>query len=173
MRTTVHHFGKRHDCVFDFARYLRGIPALAQANLEELKAYHDRWFNHNKRRFEAPYHESWWDFCEGWENVHFPKGRGPMMQIVDKARAAALPACGQKYGSEDLRLFVKVCRELQRAAGSGPFFLTVRALEEAGIPRSRVHSWLRGLARDGVLLPVSKGRYNTHRGSEFRYIGGD
>ena len=56
-----------------------------------------------------------------------PKGEEPMAQMLAKAKDAPLPIEAQRYEQASLRLLVKLCRELQRAAGDGPFFLSCAA----------------------------------------------
>ena len=50
-----------------------------------------------------------------------------MAQMLAKTKDADAPIEAQQYEQASLRLLVKLCRELQRAAGDGPFFLSCAA----------------------------------------------
>ena len=120
--------GQRHRQVFDLARALKARPELADAAISDLKVYVRYWHRLAKKVIRTkPFEETWIDFCNAWPRVKFAKGDEPMAQMLAKAKDAPLPIEAQRYEQASLRLLVKLCRELQRAAGDGPFFLSCAA----------------------------------------------
>ncbi len=164
---------QRHKMLFELARELKAIPALAEAPASELKDHIRQWheqalpFIVNQTAFE----ESWFDFAEGWGKVKFPKGEEPIAMIFAKAVEAELPASALQYEQDALRLLVALCRELQRASGTEPFFLSTRTagrlLDITHVTASR---WLRLLRLDGILELVSLGSQQDHKASRYRYV---
>ncbi len=171
--------GQRHDRLFKFARIVQGHLELALWPVNKLRPYVNRWYvraveANGTNGFNANIDENWWDFQESWDKVRCPGEEGLMTQLLERAAQASLPAVAMNYNSGKVRLLIALCRELQREAGEEPFFLSARTV--AGlfdITPIQASRWLNGLARDEVLLPVSKGDYRTRRATEWRYIGGD
>jgi hypothetical protein len=103
--------------------------------------------------------------------VKYPAGTEPIAKLLALADAAELPAVALEYDHPTLHRLVALCRELQRAAGDGPFFLDVRTGERLlGIHYTTVWAWLRGLCRDGVLELVESGSQAKRRASRYRYL---
>ncbi len=98
------------------------MPGLADAPVAELKQYVQEWhrralpYIHTK-----PFEESWFDFAESWDKVKYPKGKEPIAMLFAKAVEAEVPEEAQQYEQQELRLLIVLCRELQRACGTGPF----------------------------------------------------
>ncbi len=119
-----------------------------------------------------PFDESWFEFGESFEAVKYPAGVEPIGESSKAGVEAEPPACAAVYDSPPVRVLICWCRELQRLAGDRPFFLASRtAAEYLGVERSSVSGWLRGLARDGVLELVERGKHNEGRASTYRYLG--
>ena len=70
------------------------------------------------------FEETWIDFMMARPRVKYKLGEGPIGQIFAKARHSKPPNIArEKYPThEKLQLLVTLCRELQIAAGSKPFF---------------------------------------------------
>lgn len=85
----------------------------------------------------------------------------------------ALPKIAAEYEQSDLRLLVALCRELQRACGDGPFYLSCRT---AGTLLNVTHTtawrWLFLLEQDDVIRVVSRGSQQSKKASRYRYLGG-
>ncbi|MFH1920110.1 MAG: hypothetical protein ABIP48_09530 [Planctomycetota bacterium] len=95
-----------------------------------------------------------------------------MIAIVEQAAAAAVPEVAMRYDQPELRLLVALCRELQRHAGNGTFFLATRTAGElVGVSRQQASRWLRLLVYDSILNLVNRGDRRGRRASEFRYLG--
>ena len=73
-----------------------------------------------------------------------------------------------------LHLLASLCRELQKAAGNGPFYLASRT---AGgllkVSHTQANRWLYLLVADGILKEIEKGgtSKNPRNATRFRYLG--
>lgn len=162
--------GQRNRALFEFARHLKAIPALADADVAALKPYVIKW-----HAAALPYiatkefAESWLDFANAWKAAKHAAGKEPIAIIFKQALAAPMPAAALQYDEPKLRQLVAFCRELQRTAGEQPFFLACRTGEERlGVPYSTVSRWLQLLRLDNVLSEVTKGKRG--KASEYRYL---
>ena len=105
-----------------------------------------------------PFDPTWADFVYGWPCVKFPKGSEPMTQVLANANASELPEMAGRYDCPRTHRLIKLCRELQRAAGEGVFFLSCRkAGELVGIDQTSAWKRLRMLETDGVLQATARG----------------
>jgi hypothetical protein len=165
--------GTRNKAVFSLARTLKAIPSLTDAPVNVLRPYVEYW--HQKalpvigtKEFE----ESWIDFLQGWPKVKFSKGCEPMALALERTRTTKLPEEAGRYGPEQLRLLVSLCRELQRASGEFPFFLSCRKAESLlGVCFKTANRWLFLLVKEKVLELVSRGNMSTRKASRYRYTG--
>lgn len=147
---------QRNDAIFDLARRLKGLPALAGLSAGELRQVVSLW-----HRLALPtittkdFLDTWGDFCHGWERAKYPvNGEYIMTTIPERAKARPVE------GIEDKRLAVlaAMCRELQADAGDKPFFLSVRdAARPFGVSPKTGQAWLWALVGDGYLVEVKKG----------------
>jgi len=164
---------QRHRLVFELCRELKAIPAIADAQPRQLTAILRAWWERAKEHSRTPYEEHFFDFAEGWRKVKFPKGTEPMTQIVERAKLGPFPEVAAQFEQEPLRLLVAICRELQRNAGEGPFFLSSRdAGRLLGVEHTTAHRWLHGLKNMGILAIVEAGSQNPkdHKASRYRYL---
>ncbi len=121
------------------------------------------------------FEETWIDFLKGWEKIKWKIGDKPMAQIFERAIRFEPPKIAvEKYPKNNkLKILVSLCRELQRAAGNSPFFLSARTaarlLNSYPMQTSR---WLWLLETDDILKVVSKGKMTKTGGiaTRFRYI---
>ena len=103
------------------------------------------------------------------------RGEKPMAQIFEKTIQLEPPKIAVKKYPEHskLKILVSLCKELQRAAGRSPFFLsartTARLLNVEPMTASR---WFFLLETDGILKVVSKGKMTKSGGvaTRFKYI---
>jgi hypothetical protein len=92
--------------------------------------------------------------------------------LFAKARKAELPKVARQYEQKPLRLLVALCRELQRASGTAPFYLSTRTVGRLlHIHHATASHWLRGLRHDGIIEEVERGSRAKHRASRYRYLG--
>ena len=163
--------GRRNAAIFAYVRRLRAHPELATATPAELRAHALAWHKAAAPAMSGEHgpDDTWADFWYGWERVKYPHGAGPLAEALNRGDAAEPPACAAEYG-EAARRLAGLCRELQRVAGDGPFYLAYRSTGDLlGIDRNRAGRLLGMLVADGVLNLISKGR--TGRASEYRFVG--
>lgn len=165
--------GQRHRQVFELARGLKAVPELADAKAANLKPHVRQWHklslvNITTKAFE----ETWIDFLKAWPRVKYPKGEDPMKTIFQNAAQQPLPNPAHKYEQDGLRLLVSLCRELQRSAGEGPFYLSCRTAGRLlDVHHTTANRWLYLLVNDELLVVVEKGDRAKHRASRYRYLG--
>jgi hypothetical protein len=166
--------GKRNERVFEFARTLKAIPALADADPKSLMPYLRRWHEMAKPVIGTqPFDETRIDFLRAWPRVKFPKGEIPLAPVLEAVSRMRPPAVADQYEGDQLRMLVSLCRELQRASGTGPFYLSSRTAGRLlDVDHTTAWRWLWLLEQDGVLAVVEKGSRQSGRATRFRYRGG-
>ncbi len=162
--------GFRHRQLFHFARLLKAIPSLADADLQTLRPIVERWHQQALPRIRTKYFtETWVDFSNAWSNVKFPAGCGPIQGIFQTAISRPIPTVALNYEVPEIRSLIALCRELQHISGAAPFFLSCRTAGELlNISYVLANKWLRLLVRDKVLVVVRVGV--RRRASEYRYV---
>ncbi len=149
--------GRRNRKVFEFAQTLKALSFLVDATANNLKPFVREWHslalpNINTKLWE----ETWSDFVYAWSRVKFPKGT-QMSMVLAKAAAAGIPKEAEQYEQPKHRLLISLCRELQRAAGDEPFYLSCRmAGKLLEVDHMTANRWLCMLANDGVLKVAQK-----------------
>lgn len=166
--------GKRNQQVFKLARALKAIPPLQDAHGKDLEPFVRLWHEQAKPVIRTqPFEETFIDFLRAWPKVKFPKGAEPMSQIFAAAVNAEVPPVAMRYEQEQLRLLVALCRELQRAAGEGPFYLACRTAGRLlGVDHTTAWRWLFLLQEEGILKVMSKGSQATGKANRYRYVPG-
>lgn len=168
--------GRRNRQVFELARALKAIPRLADAPVDAMRPHVRQWHKIGLDRGvigTEPFEETWIDFLHAWPKVKFPRGKEPMIAILERAKHSPPPAVAQNYEGDGLRLLVAICRELQNASGNKPFYLACRTaaalldLGENGFVTA--WRWLSLLVHDGVIDEVERGQRGKRRASRFRY----
>lgn len=164
---------QRNRLLFELARTLKAIPALAGVAVAELRDIVRRW---HERALPVigtkPFDETWADFVAAWPRVQFPKGQEPMKLIVRRADASPPPGVAKRYDAPQTRRLIAICQELQRAHGNSPFFLACRTAADL-LEMDHATAWrrLEMLVADGVLVVVQSG--TTQRATRYHYVGGD
>lgn len=170
IRTTIPTaHGRRHHQVFQYARALKAVPALADAGAADLMPLVKLWHTAALPSIGTkPFPDTWLDFRTAWDRVKYPRGKGPIANALAAADAAALPPGAEAYGDADTFRVLKLCRELQRTAGGGPFFLSCWTVAEL-LGMNRMTAWrrLRMLAGDGWIVQTEAG--TTRRATRYRY----
>lgn len=164
--------GMRHLAIFEFGRWLKAIPELAEQSAQALLPYVKLWHERARPLIRTkPFEESKLDFLECWDKIEHPKGQERIRMSFELALKADLPECAREYESDQIKLLVGFCRELQRAAGDQPFYLACRAAAPfLETTHTQVNRWLRLLCLDKVLREVEKGQRGRRRASTFRYL---
>jgi hypothetical protein len=165
-------FGHRHRRLFSFARLLKAIPSLADADVRTLRPIVQQWHQHalpniGTRNFD----DTWIDFANGWQNVKFPAGKEPIRMIYEQAIAEPLPPLAERYETLEVKRLVVLCRALQLAAGEQPFYLACRTAGELlGISHVLAAKWLKLLILDNVIEVTTPG--SQCHAARYRYLGG-
>lgn len=173
-RTTPTQRRSRNHAVFRLARALRGLPGLALMEPKALrpivKAWHAKALPHiNTLDFAT----TWGDFTHAWPRIHTPEGTDALRESRAAAEAAASPSWAADYGPE-AQLLASICRELQRRAGTGPFFLScMKAAECVGVDKGTASRWFAAFVADGALVVVEKGTKSSGKATRFRYVADD
>ncbi len=165
--------GNRNKQVFELARALKAVPSLADADPRELKPLVRHWHKLALPHITSKaFEETLIDFLRAWPRVKFPKGGEPMSQIFSAAVQAEVPEIAAEYEQDGLRLLVALCRELQRAAADGPFYLSCRTAGRLlNVDHTTAWRWLFLLEQNEVLRVVSRGSQASRRASRYRYLG--
>jgi hypothetical protein len=167
--------GQRNHCVFRLARALKSIPRLSGADPRDLKPVVRRWHKLALRFIDTKvFDETWADFLQAWPRIKFKDGANPMESLVARAFASEPPASMVDCEDPTLIKIACLCRELQRASGSAPFFLACRtAGKHLGVSRQAVWKWMKLLRDEGLLVEISKGSQKTGKASRYRWVGGE
>lgn len=163
---------KRNRMVFELARGLKAIPELSEAPANDLKEYVRHWHRLAASVIATQaFEETWIDFLRAWPRVKFPKGNEPIMALFAKVKESELPGVAMQYEQEPVRLLVALCRELQRAAGGNPFYLSCRTAGRLlDVDHTTAARWLFLLVSDEVLIEVEKGSQQGRRASRYKYV---
>lgn len=164
--------GQRHRQVFALARALKAIPELCDADPCDLREHVREW-----HRLALPhittkaFDETWIDFLKAWPRVRFPLGTEPMELILQNVGASDLPAEAFQFEQEQVQILVLLCRELQRASGDRPFYLSCRTAGRLlSVDHATANRWLFLLVEEKLLAEIEKGSRSQRRASRYRYL---
>ncbi len=175
--TLPREFGTRNRRVFDLARTLKSLPQFAGAEARDLRSVVQEWHRRALSKIRTKeFEESWIDFLKAWPRVRYPRGSEPMMEIFQRAVEGERPqiAVAKYPDNERLQILVALCRELQRATGGQPFYLSCRVAGRLlSVSHTEAGRWLFLLESDGILRVVAKGgtHENPRNATRFRYLG--
>ncbi|UCC98976.1 MAG: bifunctional DNA primase/polymerase [Phycisphaerales bacterium] len=173
IKTLPNKESQRNREMFEFCRYLKGLESLRDLPAKSLKPIIQLWHEKALPFIGAkPFAETWADLAHGWKKVKWPKGDDTLEKAVKTAIGSArIPPEAKEYDSEEVRLLIKVCCELQQLRESEPFWLACRsAAGILGVSATQASKFLQMLVVDGV-LEVVEGNTTT-RGTRYRYLGG-
>jgi hypothetical protein len=163
--------GQRNDAVFPFCRWLKAIPEIKDLPLKQLKPIVQYWYEQaNPVIGTKKFTVTWADFVHGWKRVKWPKGDVMLSQAIKRAlELKDVPREAGEYDSEEARLLLRVCYQLQQGAGSNPFFLASRT---AGGIIGMSHRWayklLEMFVTDEKLQVVEE--HTTTKAPRYRYL---
>jgi len=168
-------YGTRNRQVFEFTRALKSLPLYSEVDPRQLRDIVKQWHvaalpNIRTQEFE----ETWIDFLKAWPGIKYPKGKEPMSMLFQNAMQIEPPKEAVKLYPENqvIQTLATVCRELQREAGSNPFFLAARtAARYLEIDKNTANRYLFLLVQDEFLQLVSKGgtAEAPRKASRYRY----
>lgn len=172
--------GQRNHQIWQLARSLKAIYPTAEA--KELKPILKEWHRLALPVITTkPFEETWLDFVTAWNNVQYPRGQEPIMQLLEQVEVIDMPEAAQDYEQGEIFGLIAICRELQRLAGDGPFFLGCRTAGRLlGVGHDTAARWLKLLVLDEILKEDEKGGLKEvekggkprweYKASRYRYI---
>jgi hypothetical protein len=170
--------GTRREHLMLFARGLKFDLWYRDTPLDQLKPWVLAWHQIAWPRTSqtTPAEETWFDFCDFWESVKYPLNCDLAAEAKRIAESKPLPEAATRYSDPRMQLLVATCRELQQMVGDGPFSLSCYQVAKLfEVTPQQGHTWLHGVAREGVLQCVSRGKAGPGgvRGSasKWRYTG--
>ena len=171
--TDIH---QNHKKLFVLARALKAVEKRRgrEFSQEELRRVFGQWHVAARRwlRPEKSSDDYWFEFLEARDNAKYPLGEGVLQRAWEAAQKAPLPKVARQFETPSLRLLVALCRELQRAAGDAPFYLSYRMAQTLLRPQSSSTAalWLKGLVRSRVIKVIVKGGPETNKATRYRYL---
>ncbi len=94
-----------------------------------------------------------------------------MTAIFERVTQQAIPEVAREYDQQPLQLLVALCRELQRSAGSGPFYLSCRTAGRLlGVDHTTANRWLFLMISDGILEIAEPGDRAKRKAARYRYL---
>jgi hypothetical protein len=114
--------------LFLFCRHLKAHPKLATATIPELRPIIEDWHARMVAKIGAiDLTDTLVAFMAAWSKVRVPAGASPVDLALAAARKGKPPAkAAAIFTEEPILLLASICRELQRLAGDGPFYLDSR-----------------------------------------------
>ena len=165
--------GERNRCVFKFARALKAIPALANADASVLIPILRKWHRRalSVIRTKA-FEETELDFYFAWQNAIFPLCENMLRLVLERAKQTDPPPEAERYEQREMRVLVAFCREMQRIAGDRPFFLGCRdAHKLLKVSYKTANRWLLLMERHKLLLVTKRGSPESRKANRYRYLG--
>lgn len=161
-------------CLFALARELKGIESLADVDPIDLSEIVVEWHRRAERVMTDEFcaDDAVAEFICAWGRVRFPKGSSPFDLAVAQMEVTKVPDTAKRFSSPTTRRLVHLCRELQRASGDEPFYLSS---EKAGqiVGCLPMTAWrLLKLIEASKLITVVK-RGQGHVATRFRYIASE
>jgi hypothetical protein len=107
--------------------------------------------------------------------VKVPIGQSPLNEAFKRASATAPPQSALRYEDPRKRQLAALCRELQSASQSNPFYLSCRSVEKLiGISYQLANKWLYMLTIDRLIQVETPGTSGPGgKATRYRYIGGE
>jgi hypothetical protein len=147
--------GRRHDAVFELARWLKGTEPNATRERQQavVKVWHAM---HLQVIGTKEFSTSWAEFRNAWERVKQPYGATLAICLSTLPTAPDIAALSD-YGPKAIHL-AQICLALQTRAGDSPFFLSSRiAGQLIGYHFADAATLLRCFVNEGWLVLVKAG----------------
>lgn len=174
-RTRPTQVGERHICIFDFAREVKSMPGNVGKPATAFKNEFIRFYDScddimNTPGDVIPFDAAYEDFKEAFVKVRHLKGDKPLQDALERAKASPDPPECSKFRSPQAKLLVKICRELQRAAGDNAFFLSSEdARRLLGLSQSMQAYRLFKSLLSGEIIAIARNG-NERRATRYRYL---
>lgn len=177
-RTIPPTYGDRNGYVFKLCRALQAVPELKRIKpkrVRVLKPVVREWHRRGMANMlTKDFGTTWADFAYAWPRVRVPEGDDVLRRALEAAEAAPPPAWAREdYTEPRMLLLASICRELQRIAEGGVFFLSARTAGRlVDVDQGTACRWLHAFVADGALEEVKKGD-KSGRATRWRYVAGD
>lgn len=171
--TLPHEFRTRNRKIFSFAKALR--DKYQDADPKTFRNVVKEWHRQALSKIRTKdFAETWYDFLVAWDNVKYFKGVSPMI-IYEKAVKLKPPKFFlDNYPDNKLiQRMAVLCKEMQKACGDRPFFLSARTVAGLlGMSPMQASRYLNLLVKEGLLEIKEKGgtKENPRKATRFKYI---
>ena len=172
-RTLTQKYGQRNSKIFFLAKALRTRYPDANPKMfrEDVRSWYDLALPNIRTKDFA---ETWLDFLIAWDNVDYFEGVNPMVIYEQAIKLEAPPIVALNYpDNRKIQNLAVLCREMQKACGDKPFFLSARtAAGLLEISAMQANRYLRLLVREDVLEIIEKGgtAQQPRKANQFRYL---
>jgi len=165
--------GQRNKAIFEFARHLKAIDVLRDAEALQLRSLVQRWHQRALPNIQTKSpEESLAEFIRAWDKARIPAGESELPRLFAEAVEAPLPDCCSGYETQEVRLLVSLCKRLGTHWHPQPFPLACRiAGKLLNVSHVTANSWLFLLEADGILKLHSKGTQRDRRANRYFYAG--
>ncbi|MFC1739425.1 bifunctional DNA primase/polymerase [Planctomycetota bacterium] len=173
VRTLPKKFGQRNNKIFFFSKALRTRYPDANPKIfrEDVRSWYDLALPNIRTKDFA---ETWLDFLVAWDNVKYFEGVNPMIIYEQAIKLKPPKAVALNYPeNHKLQNLAVLCREIQKACGDKPFFLSARtAAGLLEISAMQANRYLRLLVKEDVLTITQKGgtAETVRKATRYRYI---
>jgi len=165
--------GQRHNCIFAFARRLKGLPDL-DTSAATLSAYITEWHRQALPFIRTKgFEKTDLAFYDAWNGAQVPLTDNQLLPLVEAALVGPDPDWLQEvFLPQACKQLVRVCAALQERTGSEPFFLAARAAA-AVLQMDPTHTsrLLKRLVKVGYLEMVKKGDFASGEATTWLYKG--
>ena len=162
--------GYRHFLIFQFCRWLKAIPDFELCEPRQLKPLVKMWHEQALPTIGTKtFDDTWADFCHGWPRVKYPKGSGSLkIAAITALDQQSHVTAEQEYESDEAKLLIRLCFELQRLQGEQPFWLSCHnAAGVLGVSPPTANKMLEMLVADGVIMMVKNNTATKARRYKF------
>ncbi len=167
---------ENHKCLFTLARAVKAFELRQNRKwtIQEMRSLFLRWHERARPflRQNQNKDDYWFEFLEAYDNADHPLGVDIIASAWDLAQGKEFPEVARQFETDNVRLLVSLCRELQALCGDKPFFLASRTVQRLFELDSHATGarWLKGLCRSGILKVVEQGGRETNKATRFRYL---
>jgi hypothetical protein len=167
---------ENHKCLFNLARTVKALELQVARKwpMDKRKELFMHWYERAKPFLNPSQSQDdyWFEFLEAYDNANHPFGVNVITDAWDAANSKEPPDVARQFDSDQIRLLVSFCRELQVLCGDRSFFLASRTVKRLFELDSHVTGarWLKGLCRTGILKVVEQGGRETNKATRFRYL---
>lgn len=171
--------GWRRKCLWNFLVKLKQHPELRDKPVRTVRPYVKRWHQRALPTIGTkPFASTWDDAVGAWDRVD-PDYQSEMGAIVRRAFTSDPPAlvADLDYADDPITVaLVCLFREMQRAQGTGPFWISceraARIISERITPANKmtISRRIKMLMTDEVIKGLTVGSPDENKCSEYRYL---